>query len=116
MASEIPLDWGQHVVNNTMILLWLTLLLKGTELSVAIDVLEIKHVNKPLQQETLKPRQNAETKGERRMKFLFSFYFKKDKKQSFLLHINNCSKNNSTIGLSVLLCMVHLHHCHVTYQ
>lgn len=104
MASEIPLDWSQHVVNNTTILLRLTHLLKGTELSVATDVLEIKHVDKPLQQETLKQRQNAETKGEWRMRFVFSFYFKKNQKQSFLLHFNNCAKNNFTVDLSVFLC------------
>lgn len=50
MASEIPLDWSQHVVNNTVILQRLTPVLKGTELSVATDVFEIKHLNKPLQQ------------------------------------------------------------------
>ncbi|PKU40559.1 hypothetical protein llap_9144 [Limosa lapponica baueri] len=43
MASEIPLDWSQHVVNNTVILLRLTPMLKGTDLSVAIDVFEISY-------------------------------------------------------------------------
>lgn len=46
MASEIPLDGSQHVVNNTVILLRLTPVLKGTKLSVTTDVFEIKHVNK----------------------------------------------------------------------
>lgn len=46
MAPEIPLDWSQHVVNNTVILLRPTPMLKGTKLNVAIDVFEIKHVNK----------------------------------------------------------------------
>ena len=50
MASEIPLDWSQHVMNNTVILLRLTPVLKSTELSVATDVFEIKHVKKPLKQ------------------------------------------------------------------
>lgn len=46
MASEIPLDWSQHVVDNTVILLRLTPVPKGTKFSVTTDVLEIKHVNK----------------------------------------------------------------------
>lgn len=46
MASEIPLDWSQHVVNNTVILLRPTLMLKGTKLYVATDVFETKYVNK----------------------------------------------------------------------
>lgn len=50
IASEILLDQSQHVMNNTVILLRLIPVLKGTELSVATDVFEIKHVNKPLQQ------------------------------------------------------------------
>lgn len=50
MVSEIPLGWSQHVVINTVILLRLTPVLKGTDLSVASDVFEIKHVNKALQQ------------------------------------------------------------------
>lgn len=43
MASKIPLDWSQHV-NNTMISLSVTLVLKSTELNVATDVFEIRCV------------------------------------------------------------------------
>lgn len=46
MASEIPLDQSQYVVNNTVILLRLTPVLRGTKLSVTTDVFEIKCVNK----------------------------------------------------------------------
>lgn len=46
MASEIPLDRSQHVVNSTVTLLRLTPLSKGTDLSVTTDVFEIKHVGK----------------------------------------------------------------------
>lgn len=46
MASEIPLDWSQHVVDNTVILLRLTPVPKGTKFNVTTDVLEIEHVNK----------------------------------------------------------------------
>ena len=50
MASEIPLDWSQLVVNNTVISLRLTPMLKGTEIIMATDAFEIQHTNKHLQQ------------------------------------------------------------------
>lgn len=37
MTSETPLDWSQHVVNNSVILVRLAPMLKVTEFSVATD-------------------------------------------------------------------------------
>lgn len=59
----------------------------------------------------LKPKEN----GDLCEICILFFYFKKDKPHFFLLQINNCTKNNSAIGVPVFLCIMHLHHYHVAY-
>lgn len=113
MASKIPLDWSQNV-NNTMILLSFTQVLKGTEPQCDNRCVWNKMREKLSQLWSRRLWYNTETEGEKKVRFVLSFLNGKEEQNNLLL-INNYTKSNSTVGLPACLCMVHLNHYPIMY-